>query len=86
MTRALAQTVMLICCLVALLACRDEDFENAKVHKCRMEEISAQLAKQPGDAALQAQLTETSEMLRNVVDGSPNPERLRSKLAGYRCP
>jgi hypothetical protein len=67
-------------------ACTDEDFENAKVHKCNVERLQRELAAHPGDVALTQQLEETVADLTSVVDGASNPSSVREKLAEYTCP
>jgi hypothetical protein len=88
MTRsALLATACLALSGATLVGCgpSGEQIDNAMIHRCEMERLEAEMAAAPERTDLRDEYVQRGSFLRDVVETSNDPERLREILAERSC-
>jgi hypothetical protein len=78
---------LLLVALLPLAACGPSRSEvaNALAHRCEMERLDAEMAAAPGRTDLRDEYIQRGAFLRDVVETSADPERLREIVAATPC-
>jgi hypothetical protein len=73
--------------LLTLAACGPSRSEvaNALIHRCEMERLEGEMAAAPERTDLRDEYIQRSAFLRDVIETSGGPERLREIVASTPC-